>query len=302
MCGVLLNIGLTASAQPASPGYATAVRVKGLASYSLGDDKWYPLVPGKYLPPGASIRTGEDGLVDMVLGKAIELPQAKWAPERISQAIDYPVRGMITYRPSAEQNVVRVMANTVLVIDKLTTTDTGADTVSDTELNLKKGSIYASVKKLSPAAQYLVKTPTGIAGVRGTQFSITLNPDGTINNVVVYRTLNDDGLVLAITLPNGSTQTFLIAAGQIWQPGDPNPVPITPQLRNELQLIFSALRTIYIEVINFDFDRTWVYESTDYGNHGHGGNGHGGNGNGGNGGGGHGGGGHGGGKGQGNQP
>ena len=59
------------------------------------------------------------------------------------------------------------MPGSILVIDKLTTVSSGADTVSDTELDLKKGGIYASVKKLSPAAQYLVKTPTGIAGGGG---------------------------------------------------------------------------------------------------------------------------------------
>ena len=111
LCGVVLNLCLTATAQPAKPGYATAVRVKGFASYSLGDDKWHPLVAGKYLPPGSSVRTGVDGVVDLVLGKAIELPQAKWAPERISEAVDAPVRGLMTYKPSAEQNVVRVMSD-----------------------------------------------------------------------------------------------------------------------------------------------------------------------------------------------
>jgi hypothetical protein len=265
LCGILLSLCLTAAAQPAKPGYATAVRVKGLASYSLGDDKWHPLVPGKYLPPGSTIRTGEDGVVDVILGKAIELPQAKWAPERISESVDAPVRGLITYKPSAEQNVVRVMSDSVLVIEKLTTTDTGADTVSDTELNLKKGGIFASVKKLSAAAQYLVKTPTGIAGVRGTQFSIVLNADGTIQSVAVYKTQNDDGLVLAITDGSGATQTYLISTGQSWQPGDASPVQITPQLRNELQIIFSALRTLYVEVVNFDLDRTKILESTDVG-------------------------------------
>jgi hypothetical protein len=266
MCGVLLNAGLTASAQPAKPGYATAVRVKGIASYSLGNDQWHPLVAGKFLPPGASIRTGQDAIVDVVLGKAIAMPQAKWGPERISEAVDAPVRGLITYTPAAEQNVIRVMGNSILVIDKLTTTDTGADTVSDTELNLKQGSIYASVKKLSPAAQYLVKTPTGIAGVRGTQFSITLNPDGTINNIAVYKTQNDDGLVLALTLPSGLTQNFLIGDNQIWEQGAANPVTLPPALRNELQLIFSALRTIYIEIVSFDYDRTQFFESSDFGN------------------------------------
>jgi hypothetical protein len=122
------------------------------------------------------------------------------------------------------------------------------------------------VKKLSPAAQYLVKTPTGIAGVRGTQFSITLNPDGTINNIAVYKTQNDDGLVLALTLPSGLTQNFLIGDNQIWQQGAANPITLPPGLRNDLQLIFSALRTIYIEIISFDYDRTQFFESSDFGN------------------------------------
>jgi hypothetical protein len=157
------------------------------------------------------------------------------------------------------------MGNSILVIEKLTTTDTGADTVSDTELNLKQGSIYASVKKLSPAAQYLVKTPTGIAGVRGTQFAISLNDDGTIKNVTVFRTVGDDGLVLAVTSAGGATQTYMIGSGEVWEPGNPNPVPITPQLRELLQAIFSALRTPYYGIVSFDYDRTQTHESTDFG-------------------------------------
>ncbi|HEX9048176.1 MAG TPA: FecR domain-containing protein [Verrucomicrobiae bacterium] len=266
LSGVLLNAGISAFAQPAKPGYATVVRVKGTASYSLdaGAHK-FPLVAGKFLEPGATIYTADDGVVDVVLGKAIDLPQAAWVPDRISLSVDSPVRGLVTYQPSAEQNVVRVMASSTLVIDKLTTTSSGADTVSDTELDLKQGTIYASVKKLSPAAQYLVKTPSGIAGVRGTQFSITLNPDGTIQNVAVYKTLNDDGLVLSVNTPGGTTSTYLIKDGQVWQNGSPNPVPLSPQLRSLLQLTFSALRTVYFQLVNFDFDHTKQYESSDFG-------------------------------------
>ena len=265
LAGVLVSTGLTASAQPAPPGYATVIRVKGEASYSLDGNQWHPLVAGKFLEPGASIRTSDNGVVDVILGKAIELPQAKWVPERISLAVDSPVRGLVTYTPSAEQNAVRMMENSTLVIDKLTTTSSGADTVSDTELDLKRGTIFASVKKLSAAAQYLVKTPTGIAGVRGTQFSIALNEDGTIKRVVVYKTGNDDGLVLAITPASGPPLTFLITAGQIWEPGDANPVPITPELRKILQEIFSALRTPYYQIVSFDLDTTQNRESTDFG-------------------------------------
>jgi hypothetical protein len=266
MGGALLNVGLPASAQPAQPGFATVIRTKGDVTYSLdGGVHKYPLIPGKFLEAGATIYTSENGEVDVILGKAIDLPQAKWVPDRVSLAVDAPVRGLVTYRPSAEQNVVRMQPNTTLVIDKLTTTSSGADTVSDTELDLKKGSIFASVKKLSPAAQYLVKTPTGIAGVRGTQFSITLNEDGTIKSVMVYRTLNDDGLVLAVTSAGGTTQTFVLKDGEMWAPGNANPIPITPEIRRLLGEVFPILRTPFFQVVSYDYDRTEFRESSDFG-------------------------------------
>ena len=84
--------------------------------------------------------------------------------------------------------------------------------------------MFASVKKLSPAAQYLIKTPTGIAGVRGTELYIALNDDGTIKQVAVLHTHGDDGLVLAVTLTVRS-QTFPIREGEVYLPGNPNPVP-----------------------------------------------------------------------------
>jgi hypothetical protein len=264
-CGVLLTAGFVASADTGKTGYATVIRVKGSATYSLvAGGTEYPLVPGKFLDPGTTIYTHDRGEVDVILGKAIDLPQAKWVPERISLAVDAPVRGMITYKPSAEQNVVRLMPNTTLTIDKLTTVSSFADTVSDTELDLKKGSIYASVKVLSAAAQYLVKTPTGIAGVRGTQFYLALNDDGTIKIAAVYKT-NDANGGLWLT-PNGAViPPFLISAGQMWEPGDANPVPITPQVISFYQLTFSAVRTIYIQEVSYDYDHTKVLESSDYG-------------------------------------
>jgi len=221
------------------------------------------LVAGKYLNPGTSIRTGENGVVDVVLGKAIDLPQAKWVPTRISLAVDSPVRGLTTYRPAAEQNVVRVMSGSILVIDKLTTTSSDADTVSDTELDLKKGGIYASVKKLSPAAQYIVKTPTGIAGVRGTEFALTLNADGTIQGLAVYKVQDPSGGVVLV--PDPAVPGILIIGGQMYQAGNPNPVPIPPTFLDSLQKDFATVKTVYVEVVNYNYDTTLQFESSDYG-------------------------------------
>lgn len=261
VCGALFNIGLTASAVTYKDGFATVVRVKGLAWYCQDGVHTNPLVPGKFLEKGAVIITGVDGIVDVVLAKAIDLPQAKWVPERISLAVDSPVRGMITYKPSAEQNIVRLMENTTLVIDRLTDPSRYGDSIGDTELNLEKGSIYASVRKIQdPTVQYLIKTPTGVAGVKGTQLFIALNDaDGSIKQIAVYK---GAGVLLA---PNGATPPFSIDAGQMWEPGDPSPVPISTHLMNLFQLAFSAVRTIYFEVVNYNYDRTRVLESSDYG-------------------------------------
>ena len=276
LCGVLLGVASNVSAQPVKSGYVTVVRVEGVVAYSLGDDVWHPLVPGKYLPPGSSIRTGHNGVVDVVLGHALEMPQATWAPKRISLAADWPVRGWVSYKPTAEQNAVRLTPETLLTIDKLNITDTGADTVGDTELNLKKGKIFASVKKLSAASQYLVKTPTSIAGVRGTQFSIALNDAGTIKSIEVYKTKNDDGLVLSLTLPEGIIKTWIIDQGQSFDPATGHLSPIPPSLISTLREIFDALRTPYIGSVSFDFDRTQGYVSNNHGGPGGSGSGSGG--------------------------
>ena len=85
-----------------------------------------------------------------------------------------------TTHAAAEQNVIRMQADTVLAIDKLLISNTGVDAVSDTELDLRQGTIFGNVKKLSATSQYLIKMPNGIAGVRGTTFIISANGDITV--------------------------------------------------------------------------------------------------------------------------
>lgn len=63
--------------------------------------------------------------------------------------------------------MVRVWENTLMSVDKLTGMNTGADLVSETQLDLKAGHITALVKKMSAASRYEVKMPTGVAAIRG---------------------------------------------------------------------------------------------------------------------------------------
>jgi len=265
VCGFVLTLAAGAVAQTTQPGVVTAVRIVGEARYSLGDGNWHPLVAGKMLAAGAVIQTGHDATVDIVIGKKIPmyelgLKRPYALPGEVSLAADEKVRGYVSYRPLAQQNAVRMTADTVLAIDKLTVSDTGVDTVGDTELDLRQGGIYCSVKKISGASQYLIKIPNGVAGVRGTLFYI----DAT-GRCIVYR----NTMVLSITGPNGNPITVVVGEGNQFDPGNlgngqsgplpPGVSPLPPGLSGELDRIFDALRTLYFPdygVINFRFDWT----------------------------------------------
>jgi hypothetical protein len=246
----LTGLATTATAQNTKQGYATAVRVEGNVTYSLGKGQpEYPLVAGKFLAPGSIVFTKDNGVADLILGKTIDLPQAKWSPDRISPAPDAPVRGYVSYKPSADQNAIRLTPNSTMAIDKLTIVDTGADAVSDTELDLQKGKIFASVRKLSGASQYIVKLPNGVAGVRGTLFSIS------VDGAVACFESTGGGVILALTLANGTSQTFTIAPGYLMDPTTGQPAVITPQLQHILHDVFNALRTTYFHnEVDYDED------------------------------------------------
>lgn len=256
--GVVLTLTINASAQSVQPGLVTVVRIAGEARYSLGDQNWHPLVAGKYLPAGAVIQTGHDATVDLVLGKKVMMPQASPVPNRISVAADADVRGLVAFRPSAEQNVIRMTGDTVLAVDKLTVSDTGVDTVSDTELDLRQGRIYCSVKKLSGASQYLIKIPNGIAGVRGTLFVIDAS-----GFVGVFQ----HSVVLSIIGSDGKPSTVVVPAGQEFNPQSGTVAPLPPDFSTMLGQLFPSLRTMYYEDVSFTFDRTLCHISPTSGSH-----------------------------------
>lgn len=257
LCGAVFSV----SAQTGTPGYATVVRVQGAAFYSLGAGQdEHPLIAGKVLPVGATIRTEDNGVVDVVLGKAIQASGASAVqPRRAAPDPEARATGMMNYSPAVEQNVVRLTPDTTLAIDKLNVTDTGADTVSDTELNLKKGKIYASVKKLTGASQYLIKLPNGIAGVRGTLFVIDAE-----GHVSVYESTGG-GVVLSLVSTDGTTHTYLVSPGQSFDPATGKPEALPADVANQFDQIFALLRTVYPDAMTFSFDQTTSYVSPVHG-------------------------------------
>ena len=101
--------------------------------YSTSSDVWLPLQTGASLPEGAIIATAS---------KASIL--------------------------SIEGSVIAVQPNSTLKLDKLAGGSAAGVKVIDTQLNLADGAVGANVRKLAAGARYEVKTPGGVAGIRGT--------------------------------------------------------------------------------------------------------------------------------------
>lgn len=256
-----------ASAQDIKNGVATVVRIQGEARYkAYENDQWHPLVVGELLHAGAAIQTAKNAYVDVVLGKQIHMPQARPSPDRVDLAPDSLVRGMVDYTPAAEQNVIRVWENATIAIDKLTVSDTGVDTVSDTELDLKQGRIYGNVKKMSAASQYLIKIPNGIAGIRGTFFMLDANGQCAVSKQ------SGHSLLLSVVGGDGTPKTVLIGPGFMFDPATGQVSPMSSDLVSFFAEMFNAVNTTYYQMVSFSYDQTTKPISPGHGHHKGGGN------------------------------
>ncbi len=173
------------AAQTATDSTARVIRVKGPARYTTGNNVWQPLKAGAVLRPGTIVQTSTEqgSYVDIALGEGGGSIAAA-APTATGVAFrpHIPNSMLSKYQPSSEQNIVRLMENTAVGIDKLSVTQTGADQVTDTQLDLKAGRIVGNVKKMSAASKYEIKLPNGVAGIRGTAYDITA--DGVVKVMV----------------------------------------------------------------------------------------------------------------------
>lgn len=126
---------VSVTTQAATPGAAQVKKVVGKADYTDAKGGG-PLTEGQILMQGATIITGAGSYVDLDMG----------------------ING----------NALRVEADSTLTLNKLEYTKAG-EVVVNTELEVKKGAAVANViNKLSKASKYEIKTPAGVAGIRGT--------------------------------------------------------------------------------------------------------------------------------------
>jgi hypothetical protein len=169
---LLTNLAVLADDDRA--GVVTVARVEGTAEYSLdGGTTWIPALVGKSLPAGSLIRSDDRSIVDILVGQSQADRNVTFL--KINNRND-PANNIL---PQREVNMIRLRPNTTFGIDKLTVPASDPTSVSGAEFNLKKGSILASVRKVSPSSEYFVKIPNGVAAVRGTQFSLSSDGSGS---------------------------------------------------------------------------------------------------------------------------
>jgi hypothetical protein len=182
-CGLALAVLFYAASSQAAPtkGVATVSTVKGDAKYSDASGKWQEIKAGIQLPEGATIRTGPGSYVYLAV--------------------------------NSKTSAVRVNENTVMKLEKMEQLN-NAEGDHDTVLDIQSGTAVGDIKKLSKASHFDVRTPHGLAGIRGTAWAITVTV--SVGNTVLSKTTIYcvNGQVSVQTVVNGVTITIPLIAGQ----------------------------------------------------------------------------------------
>ena len=132
---------LNLHAQNATPRSVRVSAIGGSASHSRAGGAFVPLAAGAKLGKGDVIKTGAGSHVDLDMGSNVGL--------------------------------VQVAPNSTFSIDEVTVTHTGTDVLTETQVSLSAGAMYAKVNKLAKGSRYEITTPKGIAGIRGSALSLT---------------------------------------------------------------------------------------------------------------------------------
>jgi len=234
--GAALAIVSTLGTQAFGQTIAKVVRITGAARFSTGGP-FQPLKVGDIIKPGTILQTDqkEGSFVDVVLGEGAE--SAPMSPVYDQTTVSSSISaGALSYQSKANQNVVRLWADTAMSIDKLTAQQTGAGVVSETELDLKRGRITGNVKKMTAGSKFDIKLPNnGIAGIRGTGFDIS------VTGTLWVRVING-AIVLAFYKTGETTPTTeVITGGQQLDPATGLITPISPATMKLLISIVSVI-------------------------------------------------------------
>ncbi|MFM8468661.1 MAG: FecR domain-containing protein [Limisphaerales bacterium] len=163
------------AAATALPGRAEVMKVVGTATATDGNGAIKSITQGMVLGAGDTITSGANSVVDLNLG----------------------ING----------DYLRIDPDTSLKIDNLDIANVAQRTVT-TQLNVNRGAITGNVvNKLSVASKYEIKSASGVAGIRGTVYSMQTDATGKITRIVCTSgtvTFVDRGVTITISAANGA--------------------------------------------------------------------------------------------------
>ncbi|MEW6200561.1 MAG: FecR domain-containing protein [bacterium] len=151
-----------------------------------GETQWKAAKEGMKLSEGASIRTGEAS------------------------------SAFLTWK---DGHAVKIQQLTVIKVDQLQK-EAG---VEKNTVSVTAGKVFSKVSKLGGNSSFNVKTPTAIAGVRGTAWETEIKPDNTVSVSVVDGSVNVQAGGAEITINMNFQTTVPPTPGAV--PSEPNAIP-----------------------------------------------------------------------------
>lgn len=156
--------------------------------------------------------------------------KAQERPAKVGDRISRPGQGIRTGGNSSATltsdrgiGTSTVAGNSNLEIKNLGTSRNGATT---TQLRINRGQVRSKVRSFTnPQSNFTIQTPTGVAGVRGTEFLVVVLPNGETQIITI------EGVVAASGGSENQPVTQEVSAGYstVIEPGNP---PTTPSLVN----------------------------------------------------------------------
>ena len=163
--------------------------VKGAATYATSvGGKFKSLHNKMTLTHGAVIKTGADGIVDLML--------------------------------SSSKTALRLRPNSELRLDKLTQEPGGEAVITESSLNLVSGSIVGVQRKLAAPSKFQIKMGGGVATIVGTEYLVRADGAVTVLSGSVEVNFNLPG--------GGGSIHAIIPAGYSFDPATGQVVPTSP--------------------------------------------------------------------------
>ena len=212
--------GCTTESTPASPT-ATAIPIPTLPPTST-------TIPSATLPPPptdtptpAPTPTGPQAIISDLVNQvdAHPLPEGAWEQAQsemvVYQGGEVWAKEASTARLRIDEELVRVAPNTIFTFQQ--------PDDQTLQINLQEGQMWLNVTGLQPGETLQVETPSAVASVRGTRFSVRVDADGRTVTSVLEGSVVLSAESFTRTLVSGY-QAFVLP-GQ--PPSEPEPISLT---------------------------------------------------------------------------